>query len=203
MAPTTVPTHDQPRRAHAIGCAVENLKDAARLRSRHRVEILSSNPITVGDGYLQDGTATCYCGNPNMGWAANWIAVGTLVLNAAAPAPEPEPDTLAADLDAQCRAASLIAIAKLYAVHPDAPPAVAAALVAAVRCDPWAPRDDLMVKAPGHERFHDGGTSSGWAIWWESGPDEWVYSDAVAGAAADTDWFVEPINSWSIGIHLA
>jgi hypothetical protein len=211
MAPTTA-THDQLCRAHAIGCVLENLSAAARRRVDGRAEILASNPIVVGDGYLQDGTATCYCGT-DMGWALPWttVAVGILVLNAAAPAPvanldrEPEQklDALSAKVALDTRTAALTALAKLYAEHPDAPPPVASVLVAAVRLDPWAPRGDLTVKSPGHERFYDGRTSSGWAIWWESGPDEWAFADTVSQAADGSGLFVEPINSWSVGIYPA
>jgi hypothetical protein len=139
------------------------------------------------------------------------VAVGILVLNAAAPAPvanldrEPEQklDALSAKVALDTRTAALTALAKLYAEHPDAPPPVASVLVAAVRLDPWAPRGDLTVKSPGHERFYDGRTSSGWAIWWESGPDEWAFADTVSQAADGSGLFVEPINSWSVGIYPA
>lgn len=60
-----------------------------------------------------------------------------------------------------------------------------------------------VLKAVGHERFSDGAPATAPAIWWEEGPEEWVYSDGLADVLAGSGWFVEPINGWSVGIYRA
>lgn len=63
-------------RAHAIGCAVENMWTAP-------VRYIGVDVVTLGDEYLRDGAATCYCdvSNEDMTWAAKWIILGGEALN--------------------------------------------------------------------------------------------------------------------------
>jgi len=48
-------------RAHAVGCAVQNIRDASTDDALSRTWAATANPVTVGDGYLEDGSATCIC----------------------------------------------------------------------------------------------------------------------------------------------
>jgi len=75
--------HEHPCRAHAIGCAAQNQRDAG----------LTGDPIGEGDGYLVDGTVSCYCGTDTT-ILAPWIAEGEQLL-----AEREEADRQAAELE--------------------------------------------------------------------------------------------------------
>jgi|1185.fasta_scaffold323634_2 hypothetical protein len=64
-------------RAHAIGCAQENLAELGGF-------VLARTAITVGDGYLADGTVTCYCDERPRAMAAlgYWLVLGLDALDA-------------------------------------------------------------------------------------------------------------------------
>lgn len=74
--------HSTACRAHAIGCAVENIRDM----EPGLPEPIALEPITVGDGYLVDGTASCLCRDSDEALVplAPWIIRGLAVLDAAA-----------------------------------------------------------------------------------------------------------------------
>jgi len=69
QATADVGGHDHACRAHAIGCAVGNLREAGA----------DGDPVAVGDDYLASGTATCYCGR-DTGPVAERVALGESAL---------------------------------------------------------------------------------------------------------------------------
>lgn len=86
-AESFTPAHTFACRAHAIGCAVENIRDAAAELERHadtspwaaRVAwARNADPVKMGDEYLTNGTATCFCKTHPLGmaWAIRWILLG-------------------------------------------------------------------------------------------------------------------------------
>ncbi|WP_156250904.1 hypothetical protein [Pseudactinotalea terrae] len=75
--------HEHACRAHAIGCAAQNQRDAG----------ITGDPIAEGDGYLTDGTASCYCGTDTTALAP-WITEGEQLL-----AEREEADRQAAELE--------------------------------------------------------------------------------------------------------
>lgn len=82
MTTTTHPTttHGVSCRAHAIGCAVENVRDA-------NLSHTAAELVAIGDDYLATGTASCLCGR-DAKWATSWVLVGLEVMaEAAANAP--------------------------------------------------------------------------------------------------------------------
>ena len=48
--------HTTECRAYAVGCAVENIRDA-----EDRTSAKDADPITEGASYLADGTVSCHC----------------------------------------------------------------------------------------------------------------------------------------------
>lgn len=68
--------------AHAIGCAVQNIRDAKQdADAAARDWASAADPVTLGREYLEDGTATCYCASTDMAWASQWIDLGRLALD--------------------------------------------------------------------------------------------------------------------------
>lgn len=75
--------HDEDCRAHAIGCAVENIAGAATSRDLDVSDwAAEADAIAEGDRYLEDGTASCLCGTDTT-WAQKWIALGRARLEVA------------------------------------------------------------------------------------------------------------------------
>jgi len=54
--------HDKHCLAHAIICAVENLRDDGHESDyTFRIALQNGDPLHMADEYLSDGTATCVC----------------------------------------------------------------------------------------------------------------------------------------------
>lgn len=80
-APIPFGQHTEDCRAHAIGCAAENIAEwDADTRATG-----NTDPIQVGDGYLTDGTADCLCWDRNTAWAVSWIRKGHKIIAAGTP----------------------------------------------------------------------------------------------------------------------
>jgi len=80
---TTHPTtHTNACRAYAIGCAVENIRDA-KLDPIVAAWAATADPVDEGDRYLSEGLASCLCGT-DATWAASWVLLGLSALDEAA-----------------------------------------------------------------------------------------------------------------------
>ena len=67
---------------HAIGCAVQNIRDAKKDTDPSvRDWAAGADPVAVGRGYLEDGSATCHCSSTDMSWATQWTDLGRLALD--------------------------------------------------------------------------------------------------------------------------
>jgi hypothetical protein len=78
-------THTTTCRAHAIGCAVENLRDA-KADPIVAAWAATASPVDEGDRYLAEGLASCLCGT-DATWAASWVLLGLAALDEAPAAP--------------------------------------------------------------------------------------------------------------------
>lgn len=71
--------HTTACRAHAIGCAVENIRDM----EPGLADLLGLEPVSTGDNYLTDGSVSCMCYDTNetLVQRAPWIIQGLRALD--------------------------------------------------------------------------------------------------------------------------
>lgn len=68
-------SHGNACRADAIGCAVENIRDAAR--EEYSAEwARTADAVVVGDGYLESGMVDCICAKIDVASWSKWIELG-------------------------------------------------------------------------------------------------------------------------------